>query len=80
MDVKSESDYSISQPSTSSHRRTIIIHHAPQVHVHVEQSVPEPLQAIVDDPVDPVRKMPEIVEEPVEQHTLHVHTCFITTS
>ena len=41
--VRSESDYSISQSSISSHRRTIIVHHAPQVQVRVEQPIPEPL-------------------------------------
>ena len=66
--VRSESDYSISQSSISSHGRTIIVHHAPQVQVRVEQPVSEPPQAVVDDLVDPVQQMPEIVEELVEQH------------
>ena len=40
--VRSESDYSISQSSISSHGWTIIVHHAPQVQVRVEQPIPKP--------------------------------------
>ena len=64
----SERDFPISQPSTSSHRRTIVIHHAPSAQMRVEEPVPGPPQAGEDNLVDPVQQIPEVVEEPVDQH------------
>ncbi|KAL3501192.1 hypothetical protein ACH5RR_035641 [Cinchona calisaya] len=66
--VISETEYSVPLSSTSSYGRTIVIHDTPRDQVRVEQSVLETPQTADNDPVDPVQPIPEIVEQPVEQH------------
>ncbi|KAL3520292.1 hypothetical protein ACH5RR_018441 [Cinchona calisaya] len=61
-------EYSVPQSSTSSHGWTIVILHTPQDQVRVEQPVFETPQTADNDLVDLVQQIPEIVEQPVEQH------------
>ena len=56
------------QPYTSSDR-LVIIHNTPQIQTGVKQPIIENPQAADEIPVDEViLKIPEIVEQPVEQH------------
>ena len=64
----SERDFPISQPSTSSHTQTIVIHHALSAQMRVEEAVPGPPQAAEDNLVVPIQQIPEAVEEPVDQY------------
>ncbi|KAL3537242.1 hypothetical protein ACH5RR_000608 [Cinchona calisaya] len=64
----SETEYSVPQSFTSSYGRTIVIHDNPRDQVLVEQPVLETPQTADNDSVDPVQPIPEIVEQPVEQH------------
>ncbi|KAL3521166.1 hypothetical protein ACH5RR_019315 [Cinchona calisaya] len=66
--IRSETEYSVPQSSTSSHGRTIVIHDTPRDQVRVDQPVFVTPQTANNDPVDPVRQIPEIVEQPVEQY------------
>ena len=66
--IVSEKDHINSQPSTSSDR-LIFIHNTPQIQTSVRQPIIENPQAADNNPVDQVvQELPEITEQPVEQH------------
>ncbi|KAL3530649.1 hypothetical protein ACH5RR_009971 [Cinchona calisaya] len=60
--------YYVPQPSTSSHGWTIVIRHTRRDQVRIEQLIVETPQNANNDLVDHVQQIPEIVEQPVEQH------------